>query len=107
MRDEVILYWGTMIDVLAERGLLQERLPSGDVVVPEAEAYVLPERVIFVLDLQHLGGIPLEVWLDERLWARWRAALAGRRVFVTKDEGLAITVSRDPVVPSAGAPAQR
>jgi hypothetical protein len=36
--------------------------------------------------------------MDGRLWQAWRAALAGRKAFVTRDEGLALTVSRDPVV---------
>jgi hypothetical protein len=55
--------------------------------------------VIFLLHLQHLGGIPLDAWMEKSLWGRWRTVLAGRKAFVTRGEGLALTVSRDPVVP--------
>jgi hypothetical protein len=96
--DEVVTYWRMIVTTLRKRGLLRERFPSGDVVVPEADAYVLSDRVVFVLHLQHLGGIPIDVWLERGLWERWRTALAGRRVFVTRDDGLALTVSRDPMV---------
>jgi len=49
--------------------------------------------------MQRLGGIPRERWLDEALWKQWRAALHGRRSFVSDGGGLAITVAREPGVP--------
>jgi hypothetical protein len=98
MTDEVILYWRMIVTTLRRRGLLRERLPSGEVVVPEADAYVLPERVVFLLHPQHTGGVSREEWLDRRLWAQWQASLAGRRVFISHDGSLAITVSRNPAV---------
>ena len=67
--DEVVTYWRMIVTTLRRRGLLRERFPSGEVVVPEADAYVIPDRVVFVLHMQHLGG-----------------------------DGLALTISRDPVV---------
>lgn len=97
--DEVVIYWRMVVTTLKKRGLLRERFPSGEVVVPEADAYVLPDRVVFMLHLQHLAGIPIESWMEKGLWEHWRTTLAGRKVFVTKDDGLALTVSRDPLVP--------
>lgn len=96
--DEVVAYWHIIVATLKKRELLQERFPSGEVVVPEADAYVLPDRVIFTLHLQHLGGIPIHAWMERDLWQDWQAALAGRKAFVTKEKGLALTVSRDPSV---------
>ena len=46
--------------------------------------------------MQRLGGIPRERWLERDLWAQWRAALQGRRVFVSDGGGLAICVARQP-----------
>lgn len=97
--DEVVTYWRMIVTTLRKRGLLRERFPSGEVIVPEADAYVLPDRVVFVLHLPHLGGVPMDAWMSKSLWERWRTALAGRKAFVTRDDGLALTVSRDPVVP--------
>jgi hypothetical protein len=94
MKDEVSLFWWAIIGVLKRRELLEEQLRPGAVLVPEADAYVLPDRVVFVLDVERLGGIPRAVWLDRRVWAEWREALGGRRVFTSEGEGLAITVSR-------------
>lgn len=105
--DEVVIYWRMIVTTLRKRGLLRERFPSGTVVVPEADAYVLPDRVVFVLDLQHLGGIPIDAWMERRLWERLRTALAGRKVFVTRDDGLALTLSRDPVVGPRGSISQQ
>lgn len=96
--DEVVTYWRMIVTTLRRRGLLRERFPSGEVVVPEADAYVIPDRVVFVLHMQHLGGVPVDDWMDRRLWSAWRAALAGRKAFVTRRDGLALTISRDPVV---------
>ncbi len=97
MTGEVVVYWQQIVATLRERRLLRERPRQGGVILPEADAYVLPDRVVFVLDMQRLGGIPRETWLDEHLWRQWRAALQGRRVFVADGGGLAICVSRRPV----------
>jgi len=96
MNDEVILFWWAIVGTLKRRELIEEGTRPGAVQVPEADAYVLPDRVIFVLDTRRLGDIPREVWLDQRVWAEWREALGGRRVLVTGNGGLAITVSRTP-----------
>ena len=98
MNDDVILFWWAIIGALKRRELLAERPRPGAVQVPEADAYILPDRVVFVLDPQRLGGVPRDVWLDRRVWAEWREALGGRRVFVTESNGLAITVSRTPAL---------
>jgi hypothetical protein len=94
MKDEVSLFWWAIVGALKKRELLDARLRPGAVLVPEADAYVLPERVVFVLDLERLGGIPRDVWLDPEVWAEWREALGGRRVFASEGGGLAITVAR-------------
>jgi len=96
MTGEVVVYWRQILATLRERRLLRERPRRGGVILPEADAYVLPDRVVFVLDMRRLGGISRETWLDEQLWKQWRAALQGRRVFVADGGGLAICVSRRP-----------
>ena len=93
---EVTTYWRAITGTLAQRGLLQERARRGGDVLPEADAYLVADRCVYVLDLQRLGGISRERWLDSKLWAQWRAALSGRRVFVSDGGGLAITVARQP-----------
>lgn len=94
-REEVVVYWRMLMATLWRRGLLERDPSLGLIVFPEADAYLLPDRVVFVLDAESLGGVKPEMWTDKRLWARWRAALAGRRVFVSRNGGLAITVARD------------
>ncbi|RLC85659.1 MAG: hypothetical protein DRI79_11060, partial [Chloroflexi bacterium] len=96
LTGEVITYWRAIIGTLHQRGLLRERPRQGGLVLPEADAYLFTDRAIFVLDMQRLAGIPREEWLKRELWAQWRAALQGRRVFVTDSAGLAITVARRP-----------
>jgi len=79
--------------------------------LPVADALLLPDRCVFVLDMQHLAGISRKTWLDPALWAQWRVALQGRRVFVSGGGGgLAITVAREPGadtkrLPAVGDPA--
>ena len=97
--DEVIVYWQRIVSTLDQRGLLSERPRQGGKVIPEVDAILLPDRCLFVLDMQRLGGIPREKWLDENLWKQWRAALQGRRCFVSDGGGLAITVAREPGTP--------
>jgi len=65
-------------------------------VVPEADGYLFLDRAVYVLDMQRLAGIPREKWLDVALWAQMRAALQGRRVFVSDGGGLAVCVARQP-----------
>ncbi|MFN3762242.1 MAG: FtsK/SpoIIIE domain-containing protein [Anaerolineae bacterium] len=89
MQTEVLAYWQHIIATLRQRGLLQHGLP-------EADAILLPDRCIFILDMQRLAGIPRETWLDKNLWRQWRAALQGRRVLVSDSVGLAIQVAREP-----------
>ena len=96
LTGEIVTYWRAITGTLSQRGLLQERPRRGGEALPEADAYLVGDRCIYVLDLQRLGGIPRERWLDTDLWAQWRAALQGRRVFVSDGGGLAITVGRQP-----------
>ena len=96
LTGEIVTYWRAITGTLSQRGLLQERPRRGGEVLPEADAYLVSDRCIYVLDLQRLGGIPRERWLDADLWAQWRAALSGRRCFVSDGGGLAITVARQP-----------
>ncbi len=98
-------FWRRILITLRERGVLRQRPRQGGYVIPEVEStLVFDDRVIYVLDMQRLAGIPREVWTDDtNLWRQWRAALEGRVVFVTDSAGLAITVARDP---SLGPPPQ-
>ncbi|MBN1815434.1 MAG: DNA translocase FtsK [Anaerolineae bacterium] len=93
---EVVQYWRQLIGTLGQRGLLKQRPRQGGVMLPTADAILLPDRCIFILDLQRLAGIRREQWLDPALWAQWQAALEGRRVVVSDGSGLAIQVSRQP-----------
>ena len=95
---EVREYWRRILTTLRERGTLRQRPRQGGFVIPEVEtALILADRIVYVLDMQRLAGIPREVWTDDtNLWKQWRAALEGRVVFVTDSAGLAITVARDP-----------
>jgi hypothetical protein len=96
--DQVREFWRRILITLRERGVLRQRPRQGGYVIPEVEStLVFDDRVIYVLDMQRLAGIPREVWTDDtNLWRQWRAALEGRVVFVTDSAGLAITVARDP-----------
>lgn len=93
--DEVVEYWQQIIAVIRQRGDLIEFPPQGDEMVPVADAFLLPDRCIFVLDMQRLADISHDIWLDPTLWAQWQAAL-GRQVLVSTGGGLAITVARAP-----------
>ncbi|MEA3310090.1 MAG: FtsK/SpoIIIE domain-containing protein, partial [Chloroflexota bacterium] len=93
-------YWKNILATLHQRGELQKRPRQGGYVVPQLTVtLLLPQRIIFVLNMQQLGGISRETWAsDLDLWRQWRAALDGRVVFVTDSAGLAITVGRDPAL---------
>jgi hypothetical protein len=94
--NEVVGYWAALVATLNQRGLLRDRPQQGGKVLPEADALLLPDRVIFALDMQRLGGIAKERWQDPALWAQWQAALQGRRCFVSDGGGLAICIAREP-----------
>lgn len=96
LTGEIVTYWRAIVGTLDQRGLLRERPRRGGAVLPECDAYLFTDRVIYALDLQRLAGISRERWLERNLWAQWRAALQGRRVFVSDGGGLAICVARQP-----------
>lgn len=102
--DEVLRYWKRLVSTLAQRDMLRTRPRQGGAVLPQADVYILPERIVFVLDMQRLGGISREEWLNPDLWAQWRCALHGRPVFVTDSAGLAITIGRHPLPASKRLP---
>ena len=88
--SEIVTYWRGVRATLAQRNLLKGEQ------VPEARALVLPDRAIFVLDMNRLAGISREKWLDRDLWLQIRAALQGRRTYVADSAGLALVVAREP-----------
>jgi hypothetical protein len=98
---EVAQYWKGILVTLKQRGLLKQAKRS---TVPQVDAVLLEDRAVFVLDMQRLGGISREAWLDQDLWRQWRATLQGRRVFVSDGGGLAITVARRPGPPKKKLP---
>jgi hypothetical protein len=91
-----VQYWRKIKSTLAQRGLLKQKRSDGSWVVPCARALVLPDRAIFVLDMNRLAGISCEQWMDEKLWLQIRAALQGRRTFAVDNAGLALVVAREP-----------
>lgn len=104
MMSEVEWYWKAIVDTLRERQLLRRRADNS-LIVPEADAILLPDRCIFLLDMHRLAGIPRETWLDRALWDQWRAALQGRRVIVSDGFGLAIQIARNPGLSTKRLPA--
>jgi hypothetical protein len=94
--SEIVQYWRGIKGTLAQRGLLKQKRSDGSRVVPCAQALVLPDKAIFLLDMNRLAGISREQWLDEKLWLQIRAALQGRRTFVVDSAGLALVVAREP-----------
>jgi hypothetical protein len=98
---EVAQYWKGILVTLKQRGLLKKAKRT---TVPQVDAVLLEDRAVFVLDMQRLGGISREAWLDQDLWRQWRATLQGRRVFVSDGGGLAITVARRPGPPKKKLP---
>jgi hypothetical protein len=98
---EARTYWAGIKASLKQRGLLRQhrRTPEGDreTIVPQAWYLPLEDRIAFVLDMQRLGGVPREQWLNPELWAQIRATLQGRPCFVADGAGLAVVVAREPV----------
>jgi hypothetical protein len=93
---EVVQYWQRLVATLHQRGLLKERTVQGGYALPVADVILLPDRCIFILDMQRLAGIAREAWLDVKLREQWQAALQGRRVVVSDGGGLAVQVARQP-----------
>jgi len=62
--DEVVEYWQRIIGTMRQRGLFGERPRRGVEMLPVADAILLPDRCIFVLDMQRLAGISRKAWLD-------------------------------------------
>jgi hypothetical protein len=91
--NEAYQTWNAVIATLRQRGLLTNGQS------PVADGILLPDRLIFVLDMQRLAGIPREAWLDPDLHRQLRAALGGRPVVVTDFFGLAVQVGRQPLQP--------
>ncbi len=93
-------YWKRILATLHQRGQLRKRPRQGGYVAPQlAATLLLPERIIFILDMQQLGGIGREIWAsDPDLRQQWGAALDGRVIFATDAAGLALTVGRDPAL---------
>lgn len=94
--SEIVQYWRSVRSTLSQRGLLRQKHEDGSPVVPCAQAVVLPDRAIFVLDMNRLAGISREQWLNRDLWLQIRAALKGRRTYIADSAGLAIVIAREP-----------
>lgn len=98
--SEVETLWRGVLTTLKQRGLLLARPQQGGYLVPEGVTpVVLPERIVFVLDMQRLGNIPRERWIEPALAAQIRATLGGHPVVVTDSAGLAIQIAREPFIP--------
>ncbi len=95
--NEAAMLWDGVIATLRQRGLLREQTPVAD-------GIILPDRVVFLLDMQRLGGVPREAWLDPRLRRQIRATLGGRPVVVTDSVGLAVQIGRFPTSPASPLP---
>jgi hypothetical protein len=93
--SEVVVFWRQIIATLHQRKLLR-KTKDDSFELPHADAYLLPDRCVFILDMQRLGGISIEKWENEDLHRQLSAALKGRRVVVTSKNGLAIQISREP-----------
>lgn len=93
--------WEAVLTTLAGRGMLRK-----DAQPQTRRVIAAPDRVIYVLDMAQLGGVPLEKWTAEGFIEQLRATAGGCRVVVTTEGGLAIQVARQPApVPQAEDPA--
>lgn len=80
------LWRGAVLGTMRQRGMLRGEA------VPKAEAVIFGGRIIYILDLQRLGGLSYEAVCDERFRRQLEAATGGRRVTITADGGLAIQI---------------
>jgi S-DNA-T family DNA segregation ATPase FtsK/SpoIIIE len=87
-----VVWQRVVLATLRQRGVLKPGAPA-----PQTNAAVLPDRVIFFLDMAKLGGVRREQWLNPDLIAQLRAASGGCRVVVTDSAGLAVQIGRQPV----------
>jgi|GEM_PF-5578086 len=94
MDDEAILLWWTIVATLKQNDLWADRAQPDKMVVPEADALVLPDRIVFILDPERPGGIQRSEWLDAGTRARLEEALGGRRVVISEADRLAVSVAR-------------
>jgi hypothetical protein len=102
LTGEVSTYWRAIIAPVRRH---LATTAEGRKLVPTADVIVLPERVIFNLDVLHLAGVPYRVWTDGDTQSLWQAALGGRQVRVSNGGGLAISVAREPGPPRRRVPA--
>jgi DNA segregation ATPase FtsK/SpoIIIE-like protein len=85
------LYDAVVVTTLRQRGLIRgAETPKVWLVV------CLPERIIYLLDMERLAGVPIEKWEDPNLKRQLQAAAAGRRVVVTTEGGIAVQIARNP-----------
>ena len=107
---EAVTYWRGIRSALTQRGLLHQYRKTEDggreAVLPEAHYLVDPDYIAFTLDMNRLGGVPREAWLDPELHAQIRATLAGRRVYCADSAGIALVVARNPDAPRVRLPAR-
>jgi len=107
---EAVTYWRGVKSALTQRGLLHQyrKTESGgrEPVLPETHYMVDADKIAFVLDMNRLGGIPREAWLDPELHAQIRATLQGRRVYAADSAGIALVVARNPDAPRVRLPAR-
>lgn len=94
MDGEIEGYWNGVLETLRAGGYLLPRPQQGGYVVPEAAPLLLPDYCIFLLNMQRLGNVARERWLEPQLTERISQGLGGRAVAVAYAEGLALIVAR-------------
>lgn len=94
MDGEIEGYWSGVLETLRTSGYLLPRPQRGGYVVPEAAPLLLPEYCVFLLNMQRLGNVARERWLEPQLAERISQGLGGRAVAVAYAEGLALIVAR-------------
>jgi len=96
--NEAYQTWNVVIATLRQRGLL------GSGQSPVADGILLPDRLIFVLDMQRLAGIPREAWLDPDLHRQLRAALGAARSWLPTPSGWRSRWAASPSSPRSPCP---
>jgi len=89
-------FWRAVLITLKQRRMLKTVGPNKRPIFPEAVAIETPKCVVFILDMQRLGNISREEWLDERWQRQLSATLGGRRAFVLDTAGLFLVISNEP-----------